>query len=52
MPSLDVACFVGGSYYFCVKIILKKKIKINMMKYIESEEREIDLEVNIYDTVC
>ncbi len=23
--TLDVACFVGGSYYFCVQILLKKK---------------------------
>lgn len=25
MLTLDVACFVGGSYYFCVRILLKKK---------------------------
>lgn len=25
MLTLDVACFVGGSYYFCVQILLKKK---------------------------
>lgn len=22
--TLDVACFVGGSYYFCVQILLQK----------------------------
>lgn len=26
--TLDVACFFGGSYYFCVWILLKKKKKI------------------------
>lgn len=44
LPSLDVACFVGGSYYFCVQIIL--------MKQKGTKQREIDLEVNNYDIVC
>lgn len=36
MLTLDVACFVGGSYYFCVQILLKKK-KIEVEKDIEQK---------------
>lgn len=29
MLTLDVACFFGGSYYFCVQILKKKEQKKN-----------------------
>lgn len=39
MLTLDVACFVGGSYYFCVQILLKKK----------KNEVEKDIEQNVIE---
>ncbi len=35
MLTLDVACFVGGSYYFCVQILLQKKKQNEVEKDIE-----------------
>lgn len=38
--TLDVACFIGGSYYFCVQILLQKK---------NTNEVEEDIEQNVIE---
>ena len=48
MLTLDVACFVGGSYYFCVQILLKIKKKKTKNKKKKSEVEE-DIEQNVIE---
>lgn len=59
MCSLDVACSVGGSYYFCVQKLLREKKKKNesLVEFIAKNELikcrgNVGIKKEIIDDVC